>query len=260
VWQFGEKPTKYRKERSKDFKIRAPRGSRKLVHVRQDHALAKSMASLRSGLTIITDLLDKKNKNTYQGVRVSNVIYEPADTSAASPFVDLNTDYRFRLGGHTTLATTGGVIDTFVACDPSPSGWNSPEWSTLSSLFSEFRLIKLSVQFVRANWIASGVATVSNPTLLIAGNLGTAIAPGSYAALADNADSKMWSACDTSPTGYTHTLSGKQLGWSQVTTPTTEPFAGAPGSIQIYGTFGGSSTAGVVHVLISGIYEFRSRV
>ncbi len=205
------------------------------------------------------DLPDKK----YQGVRVSNNMhYFTSDTSMAKSFVNLNTVYTFRLGGHSTITQTSGVINTFIATDPSSSGVNFPEWSTLSSLFSEFRMKHFQVQFVVAPFNLTNLGTaVSIPPLMICGNLGTAVAPGSYAAVADNADAKLWAAAkDTSKNGYTHSISGTHLNFSQVTTPTTEPYAGAPGSIQIYGSFGSTTQADVVHVLISGVYEFRSRV
>ncbi len=205
------------------------------------------------------DLPDKK----YQGIRVSNQMhYFTTDTSMAKSFVNLNTVYTFRLGGHSTISQSSGVVNTFIATDPSSSGVNFPEWSTLSSLFSEFRLKHFQVQFVVAPFNLTNLGTaVSIPPLMICGNLGTAVAPGSYAAVADNADAKLWAAAkDTSKNGYTHSISGTHLNFSQVTTPTTEPYAGAPGSIQIYGSFGSTTQADVVHVLISGIYEFRSRV
>jgi len=185
--------------------------------------------------------------------------------------VSLNTVYRFRLGGHTTLSTTaGGIIDTYFPCDPSSTGTNFPEWSTLSALFSEFKLVEFGVQLTRGGYSVDGTSSgtfrnSSNP-LMVAGNLGTAAAPGSYANLADNADAKLYPfMTDATATGHHHMISSadtraQNIQWSQVTTPTVEPFAGAPGSIQVYSSGGGASIAGVCHVLVWGIYDFRSRV
>jgi len=195
--------------------------------------------------------------------RVSDQVYEPANTDVASPFVSLNTPYRFRLGGHATISLTLGVANGFFACDPSASGVNFPEWPTLSALFSEFRLVSFHAQFVTAHFASQtlGATTGTNP-FAICGNLGTAASPGSYAAVCDNADAKLWSfGQDTTREGYTHMINGRGVGWSQVTTPTTEPFAGAPGSIQYFHEYGSLLTAPqLVHVLVWGIYEFRSRV
>jgi hypothetical protein len=193
------------------------------------------------------------------GVKLNSMLIEPMDVSAASPFIDLNTVYRFRLGGYATLSTSTGVINTFFACDPSASGVNFGEWSTLSALFSEFRMVSFQVSFT--TFLPIGFSASQLGAVGIAANLGTATNPGSYAALADNADCKLWQALkDVSKTGYTHTLYGKGLNWSQVTTPTVEPYAGAPGSIQVYHNSGSASFTDIIQCLVSGIYEFRSRV
>ncbi len=201
-------------------------------------------------------------KTRYDGLRVSDFEYSAGDMSTTAVFVDPLTVYRFRLAGHTTINLSTGVVDTFVAADPSASGWNCPEWATLSALFSTFRLCSLTIQLVTQPWNGTALnTTTAGPVLMIASNLGTAIAPGSYAALADNADSKLWNTTqDKTKCGYTHTMRASQLAWSEVTSPTTDPYAGAPGSIQIYGTFGSLSQTAYVHCLISGIYEFRVRV
>jgi len=195
--------------------------------------------------------------------KVSDTIYEPADTSVAGGFVSLNKVYRFRLGGASNVTSTTGVINTYFSCDPSSAGTNFPEWSTLTSLFSEFRLVEYGVQFCSDAWSygAYGVTAGAVPTCYIAGNLGTATAPGSITAVVDNADSCIVQfGKDSSTTGYTHVINGTGVNWSQVVTPTVTPYAGAPGCIQIYGSFGSMSQANALRCLIWGIYEFRSRV
>ncbi len=193
--------------------------------------------------------------------------YEPLSeesTGFAGTFVNPLTVYRFRLGGYTTLSQTSGVVNAFLAADPSASGWNSPEWATLSALFSEFRLVSLSVRVLRAYNV-----TVTNniSALAICSNLGTAANPGSYAAVADNADATFYSYVETGryvdgKCGQVHTMHGTGLNWSQVTTPTVEPYAGAPGSIQFYSdnTTAAGTLANVFQVLIAGTYDFRVRV
>jgi hypothetical protein len=194
--------------------------------------------------------------------------YEPLNEDAvgfASGLADPLVVYRFNLGGYTVLTKSAGVINSFLAADPSASGWNSPEWSSLSSLFSEFKLVSLSAR-ITANY---NVKTTTTNTfgLGVCSNLGTATNPGSYAAIADNADAIMYSYTDTgrhrdNASGYTHTMHATQINWSEVATPTTTPYAGAPGSIQFYsdnGVASGGDTA-VFQVLIRGIYDFRIRV
>jgi hypothetical protein len=209
----------------------------------------------------LVELKDRKTFRPLRGVRVSTSDFAPADVTLAKNFVSLNQVYRFRLGGHATIGYSSGVLDDFLPCDPSASGLGFPEWPTLSALFSEFKLVELQVQFLRQRQSSNDYATQFNNPIIIAGNLGTAAAPGSYANLADNADAVMWQAASsTSDRGYTHVLKGTNLNWSVVSTPTTDPFAGAPGSIQMYGTASSGVPNDVIHCLVVGIYDFRSRV
>jgi hypothetical protein len=188
--------------------------------------------------------------------RVSNELFEPLDVGLSQSLMSENTVYRFRLGGHSTITQTSGIVNGFFACDPSSAGVNFPEWSSLVALFSEFRLIEFAVQFLPSN-----EATTGTSPFMICSNLGTAANPGSYAAAADNADAKLWNASlDRSSKGYTHRIRKQDIGWSQVVTPTTQPYAGAPGCIQYYSSFASITVTDIVHCLVWGIYEFRSRV
>jgi hypothetical protein len=182
------------------------------------------------------------------------------DTEALSMAYSLSnplSSYIFRLGGYAAINQVAGIIDTFFPADPSATGLNFPEWATLATLFSNFRLVQLKVQFVRS--FLSTVTTLGAP--MICSNLGTAIAPGSYAAVADNADSKFWNGYSSiSNLGYTHIMNATDLNFSQVTTPTLTPYAGAPGCIQIYSSLGAVNVTPAYQCLITGIYEFRIRV
>jgi len=177
----------------------------------------------------------------------------------STTLVDPLQVYRFRLGGYTTLGRSAGVTNAFIASDPSASGWNSPEWSTLSALFSEFRLVQLGIHISRVH--APSLTTVI-PNLAIASNLGTATNPGSYAALADNADVVLYKWAETTNSGLTHVMNATGLAWSEMTTPTVAPYAGAPGSIQFYADNSLASGTDTIlyQILIWGVYDFRIRV
>lgn len=210
----------------------------------------------------VRDLNDKGSLTT-----MDPRVYEPLSEDSvglAGSLVDPLSVYRFRLGGYTTMGRTAGVTNAFIAADPSASGWNSPEWSTLSALFSEFRLVQLGIRISRTN---PASITQTMPNLAICSNLGTATNPGSYAAVADNADACFYAYQDTSKasdhkSGQFHVMNATNLNWSQVTTPTVEPFAGAPGSIQFYGDNSAASGTDTIiyQILIWGIYDFRIRV
>jgi len=183
---------------------------------------------------------------------------EDSTSSLASSFMDLNREYTFMLKGYSTLGYTSTVINAFFPCDPSASGSNFPEWGDLTPLFSEFKMVEFGVQFCNTKLDSS--ATQEFQSLAIGGNLGTAGAPGSYATVVDNADSVLWPwFLSTDRRGITHRLKGTDLNWSVVTSPTTTPYAGAPGCIAVYST-GNASPATVIDCKVWGIYKFRSRV
>jgi len=188
----------------------------------------------------------------------TSTVVDEESSSLAGSLVDLNTEYTFMLRGYSTLSFTATVINSFFPCDPSASGSNFPEWGDLTPLFSEFKMVEFGVQIV--NTRLDNSTTQEFQSLAIGGNLGTAGAPGSYATIVDNADSKLfaWSQ-NTQPYGITHVIKGKGLNWSVVTAPTTTPYAGAPGCIGVYCT-GNASPSNVMDVLVWGVYKFRSRV
>lgn len=224
------------------------------IHSRVAQYLTKSKRRLAQSTA------KELKRGNYAGNRVSDLVYAPLDEESgetASPFISLNTIYRFRLAGHSVITCdSSGTTNGFFACDPSSSGVNFPEWNLLAGLFSEFRLVKFCVQFIPRQ----GNSGTTSATA-IAGNLGTAAAPGSFANLMDNADCRLVMTRPSAlPTGYTHVIRGEGIGWSQVTTPTTEPFAGAPGSIQYYNESSLTATTVIWDCMVWGIYEFRSRV
>jgi len=199
---------------------------------------------------------------SFSDIRSNRVIDErklkladPQSLSSLSGMMNSNQVYRFRLGGHSTISMAAGVINGFYATDPSSAGSNFPEWTTLSALFSEFKLVEFGIRLTR-NF---GNALTAVAPLMVATNLGTAAAPGSYAVVADNADASFYCYTETTTRGSAYILRSNHIGWSIVSTPTSTPYAGAPGSIQYYATGSGNSTD-VFHVLVWGIYDFTIRV
>jgi len=186
------------------------------------------------------------------------VCLDDDEGSLAGSFVDLNKEYEFMFKGYTSLSFSSTVINSFFPCDPSASGSNFPEWGDVTPLFSEFKMVEFGVQFANARLDAS--STHQYQCMAIAGNLGTAAAPGSYATTVDNADSILWPWYNsTDRRGITHVIKGTGLNWSIVTTPTVTPYAGAPGSIVVYAT-ASDSPSNVIDCIVWGIYKFRSRV
>jgi hypothetical protein len=196
--------------------------------------------------------------------RLKNEVKEKQSTVAPSSFMDPRTVYQFMLKGYATLtANLSGVIASYIPFDPSSTGFNFSEWTDLVALFSEFRLKSFHCQFVGSiNLTVSTSAT--SPTyynpIAIGSNLSFSAVPTSFGQVISQADGIIWKGQNqTTDLGYTHKVHpGSLLGWSSTSSPTNTPYAGAPGCIQIYGTQTGYGP-NVALVMVSGIYEFRSR-
>jgi hypothetical protein len=178
----------------------------------------------------------------------------------ASYLVDPNHEYEFILGGDVSVGYSSTVLNTFVATDPSSTGWNSPEWTFLQSLFGEIKLVHFKITIV--NTLNSDSFSTSNNfgAVFVASNLSAAANPGSYGVLADNADAKIWSGLrDSSPHGHTHEFAGTNLNYSTTSSVATSAYAGCPGSIQFYSA-ASASISNCFHIHIRGVYRFRSRI
>ncbi len=210
------------------------------------------------------DLVDVKStkalKSLDQGAshRVSEQVFlEPSETSLAQEMTDPRAIYRFKLGGYTTISFTSGEAKGHFACDPSSSGVNFPEYSSLASLFAEVKLVEFGIDICRT--FTGGESKI--PAILFAANQGTAVTPSAYADLADNSQTMWFMYANNYPTGSKFVMKANGLNWSQVTTPTVEPYAGCPGSIQFYGVYsGGGTVSNAIHVKVWGIYDFTIRV
>jgi len=251
-----KKPVGSSDSKSSKLKPRRPRkGLERKFNVNKLLRLRRALKTVRS---VKKEMMIEHKDGRIAFPSGGGSVLDEDSTSLAGSLVDLNKEYEFMFRGYTNISYTATVINTFFPCDPSASGSNFPEWGDVTPLFSEFKMVEFGVQIV--NTRLDNSTTQEFQSLAIAGNLGTAAAPGSYATIVDNADSKLfaWWNCST-PYGITHTIKGTGLNWSVVTAPTTTPYAGAPGCIGIYST-GNASPSNVMNVLVWGIYKFRSRV
>lgn len=184
---------------------------------------------------------------------------------------DMSRVVRFRLVDNLTTPAAqssngSGVLAGYQNADPSGgsgSTWTASEWTTLTSLYSQVRLVKMTVWFMPIPpALDSKVAGDISNYLIISSVLSSvASAPTSSAQVHDNADAKIHTLFTTSnPRPIKHVLRPKgKLNWAVVTTPNPGSYAGCPGAIQWY-----SDTLVVSQVQMAikteGIYEFRSRI
>jgi len=183
---------------------------------------------------------------------------------------DLNRVVKFRLVDNniTTYVSSsgGGVISGYQNADPSGgsgSTWQANEWSSLTALFSEVKLIEFSMAFTPVSPEDTKLPSTNGGNVVyISGVLSSVAAnPSSKAQVFDNADAKMWTAL-SSTTGkpFVHTIRPRgPLNWAIVTTPNPGSYAGCPGAIQYYGEGFVVSTP-IFAITMYGVYQFRSRI
>jgi len=234
--QFHEHKTA---EKERKFKLRRPSIS-PLLEI--DFKNFKEMETAR-----LVDLTPRKSS-------VQNL-------SGAADFMSPNTVYTFMLKGFSTLTSNAsGVTALYIAFDPSSSGYNFAEWTTLSSLFTEFRLRDVFIQCVSPQAITN---TTEATPIAIGSNLGLTVStgtPSGFGQVLQQADGRFWSALhDTSPTGYHLRVNANTVGWALCSAPTVTPYAGAPGVIQFYGSSQGVSNTQVAQVAVNITYQFRVR-
>lgn len=158
-----------------------------------------------------------------------------------------------------------GLLAGYQNADPSGgtgSTWTSTEWTAITSLYSQVRMIEFSVYFTPVSPEDTKVITSSGGNAsYVSGVLSSvSAAPTTRSQVWDNADAKIF--CPLSMTtgkAFKHTIRPRSLNWAVVTTPNPGSYAGCPGAIQYYGDgFPGSTP--IFAVSMEGIYEFRSRI
>jgi len=195
------------------------------------------------------------------GVRLKNLIErktvtEP-DYDMASAFMSPNQVYTFKLQGYSTVSSNGsGIIAVSVPFDPSSGGFNFSEWTDLAALFDEVKLEGFRVQIVP---FSNTTVTLTLAPLIIGTNLISSSAPGTEGAVAQLSDARYHPSMVTNSAGYSHSFRNHGIiGWSSTASVTDQPYAGCPGSFQMYvNNFSVSTLA--FKVLVQGFYAFRAR-
>jgi len=182
----------------------------------------------------------------------------------------LQTVQRFRLVDNNSpllyITSNGsGILAGFQSADPSGgsgSTWTANEWTTITALFSQVKLIEFSINFSPVSpEDTKNITTSGGNACYISGVLSSvAAAPTTRAQVWDNADAKI--ICPLSMTtgrAYKHTIRPGGVKWAVVTSPNPGSFAGCPGSIQYYGD-GFVVSSPIFAVSMEGVYAFRSRI
>jgi hypothetical protein len=172
--------------------------------------------------------------------------------------VSLNTVYPFRFAKVDTLTSNdSGVLAFSLPVDPSSSGQNYAEFSTVASLFNQVRIRSFKVTFGQII-VAELGEQLAYPGV-VAGSLTTLGSPTSTTSIVENADSKLytWASWRVKPMVHTIRYTTKPV-WAETSAPDPGDNIGCPGCIMGY--FEGLPlSTDTFRILVEGIYEFRTR-
>jgi len=193
--------------------------------------------------------------------------FGPIPRRRTGPGLSLWSPRRFRLVDNSTSgivlnSTAGGVMAGYFDSDPSGAGaWTANEWSSLTALYSEVKVIWFKVTFNIAPQSDSKIdGTAPGNSLYVSGVLSNvSAAPTTSAQVYDNADAKVWQVFHTRGRPVSHKIRQRNLNYAIVTVPAPGSYAGCSGAIQWYmDQLPVSVTIG--YAKIEGVYEFRSRI
>jgi hypothetical protein len=164
-------------------------------------------------------------------------------------------NYTVRLVATGTLSSSaGGVIAQSFLLDPT----NLPlsEWSTFAGLFDEVRCTAFEVWF--APYLDSA-ATLTAP-LYVGSFTRTTATPGSAASVAVAPDAVLATTSNQSKLGYRHAMVvPRDILYAATSSPAPGPYAGCPGSIQVYSSGNVVSTP-LFQYMVVGRYALRGRL
>jgi hypothetical protein len=202
---------------------------------------------------------DEKSKGLRLRDEIPTQVSDADAISSMSDGISPWTTYNVTLKGFSTLTVSGaGVLAVAIPADPSSAGYNFAEYTDLSAIFTEVRILALSIQL--APIIDNATALTAGTPVLVGFNPNVSSAPASEGAVASLIDSTYWTAgADRSTRGSIfHVNYDSRLDFSLTSSVTVTPYAGCPGSYQLYGSgYPNSSVLG--KALVLGLYQFRGR-
>jgi hypothetical protein len=163
--------------------------------------------------------------------------------------------YDLRVTAITTLiSSAAGVLAEVWPADPSVFPYG--DWSSFSSLFDEVKFAHMKVHL----WVYDPIAVATGQPAGVSGSfLRTTAAPSSLQSVATAGNSQLVSMVNTSPTSHVVSLSGGSLGWAATSSPNPGPFAGCPGSCQLYAS-GLTPSVSVGTYMVVAHYHLRGRL
>jgi len=165
-------------------------------------------------------------------------------------------NYSVRLVATGFLSSSAGGVTAFAfLCDPTSLPLS--EWSTFASLFDE---VKIKTFLVRLATVQSTAMVAQSSPLHVGSFTRTTATPSSALSVDVAPDSVLMTSTQTSQLAYTHKMKvPRDLLFAATSSPAPGPYAGCPGSIQVFGN-GMPSTASTHEYVVVGRYHLRGRL
>jgi len=154
-----------------------------------------------------------------------------------------------------------GVCSFVVPSDPTliNNGTQHPHWAAYSAIYSEVKVVSLTVWVFPRFAESKSVITDGTP-LIIAGSTNVTSPPSSLDVVADNASARGVNILNmSSPNGYKYWLKWRDILWGPVGSPGGITSTGCPGGIGFYGT-GYAASVPLAFVQYSLILKFRNLI
>jgi hypothetical protein len=164
------------------------------------------------------------------------------------------TNWTVKLSNTSEITSTaGGVFAAAFAASPGITTFSG--YSTISGLFDDVKCEGLTLQIIPYSSSVAGGAV-----MCVGSVINNTASPSSLADVSDAQDAVLVSGTSTGPTGHTHHMRyPKDILFAAVQAPLPGPYAGAPGSIRVYGQSIPVSTK-FACVKLTATFHFRGRV
>jgi hypothetical protein len=218
--------------------------------VPQDKFLGAALAALELGKTVA--VLETKEGSSRKITYNSDVL------RAMKTMFPSGKEYLFRLVGTVIPYPTDAGGNLLATVSFSPGVATFPEWSALSALFDEVKLVAAKVTFV------GGASGLKNIGLVFGYNPNNVSAtPASTTAVTNLGDSKIVSSYSTTPTLLVERVRiPRERAWAETTTPAVaSPPAGCVGTVDIAnGGAAGTVSSTYVYGLTEIAVLLRNRI
>jgi hypothetical protein len=175
--------------------------------------------------------------------------------SPGRPLSSPSTVYRFRLSNISTFGTSAGtVIASVITCDPS----SFTEFSDLSNLFSEIRIVSSKIHLANRPVLATDINADHSPALPVGFDPGiTSTVPTTQVAVWAIGGARQHPL--NSLESHTYVAKIPNMAWATTASPVPGAYAGCYGAWQLYqaGFTSGSVVMGLVYT--ENVYELRGR-